>query len=191
MIILGGTFDPPHIGHLVAAECARHQFGEERVVFMPAGDPYRKSRDAGLDVTTVALRLEMLRLALETDGHFVIDEREARRSGSTYTVDTLRELADEGVRHPVVVFGADAVLDMPHWKEPEAIAAMCRIAVAPKLGVELARLPAGGVWLDMPVLDVSSTLIRERVRAGLPIRYLVPRPVEEFIRERGLYRQGD
>jgi nicotinate-nucleotide adenylyltransferase len=188
VIILGGTFDPPHIGHLVAAECARHQFGEATVTFMPAGDPYRKSRDAGRPVTAAAQRVEMLRLAIAGDEAFVIDEREARREGPTYTVDTLRELATEGIERPVVIFGSDAMLDMEHWKEPAAILAMARIAVARKAGVELPSLPAGAAWLDMPTLAISSTMIRERVARGEPIRYLVPDAVEAFIRERGLYR---
>ncbi|MDZ7729700.1 MAG: nicotinate-nucleotide adenylyltransferase [Dehalococcoidia bacterium] len=180
MIILGGTFDPPHLGHLVAAECARHQFGEDRVVFLPAGDPYRKSRDEGRDVTPAAMRLEMVRLAIAGNSAFHIDDREMRRDGPTYTVDTLRELAEEGVHRPVMIFGADAVEDMARWREPEAITELARIAVAPKAGTTLEALPAGGTWLDMPLLDISSTLIRERVAQGAPIRYLVPEAVERL-----------
>ena len=189
MIILGGTFDPPHLGHLVAAECARYQFDEEQVVFLPAGDPYRKSRDAGMEVTPADVRLEMLRLAIEDNLGFVVDEREVWRGGATYTVDTLRELRDEGVERPTLIFGADAVVDMANWREPEAIVEMARIAVAPKVEVSLtaAQLPPGAVWIDMPLLEISSTQIRERVRAGLPIRYLVPEGVEGVIEREGLW----
>ncbi len=189
MIVLGGTFDPPHLGHLVAAECARHQFGEARVVFLPAGDPYRKSRDQGLEVTPPGARLEMLRLAIEDNPAFTIDDREVRRAGATYTVDTLRELREEGVERPVFIFGADAVADMEKWREPGTIVELAQITVAPKAGVALAgdELPRGASHLDMPLVDISSTLIRERASAGKPIRYLVPAAVERYIATNGLY----
>lgn len=188
MIILGGTFDPPHLGHLVAAECARYQFGETSAVFLPAGDPYRKTRDEGRNVTPAEQRLAMLRLAIADNAGFSIDYREVRRDGPTYTVDTLRELADEGVPRPVMIFGADAVADMAHWREPDAIVELARIAVAPKDGVTLEALPPGGSWLEMPALEISSTMIRERVAEGAPIRYLVPDAVEGYIDEKRLYR---
>lgn len=190
LIILGGTFDPPHIGHLLAAEAARQQFGEATVVFMPAGDPYRKSQDAGRAVSTVEARMGMLELALADNADFTIDAREANRSGATYTIDTLRELAAEGVTRPVIIFGADAILDMANWKEPDAITRMSRIALAPKLGVEVLRLPVGAEWLDMPLVSVSSTLIRANVREGRSIRYMTTPAVEAFIGEHGLYRGG-
>lgn len=192
MIILGGTFDPPHIGHLVAAECARYQFGDSAVRFMPTGDPYRKSRDRGLPVSPSATRLEMVHLAVDDNPAFVVDELEVARPGATYTVDTLRYFHDEGYRRDnlVLVLGADAILDMDHWRDPADIVAMARIAVAPKVGVALLNdaLPPGAEWLDMPALDVSSTMLRDRVRQGAPIRYLVPPAVERFIEEQQLYR---
>lgn len=198
-IYVGGTFDPPHTGHLVAGMCALAQFGAERVTFLPAGDPYRKSGSTGNASEAVAdppsptdMRLEMLRLAIADNSAFDVDERETQREGATYTVDTLRELATEGVERPVLVFGADAVLDMAHWREPGEIARLAQIAVAPKFGVELSdeALPPGAVRLAMPVLQLSSTEIRRRVRAGEPIRYLVPPAVEEFVRIHELYRAG-
>lgn len=196
-IYVGGTFDPPHIGHLVAGMCALAQFGAERVTFLPAGDPYRKTGSTGKasehvddQPSPATTRLEMLRLAIADNPAFEIDDRETSREGATYTIDTLRELATEGIERPVFVFGADAVLDMAHWKEPAEIARLARIAVAPKLGVELptGSLPPGAEPLAMPVLQLSSTEIRRRVRAGEPIRYLVPPAVEEFVRIHELYR---
>lgn len=196
-VYVGGTFDPPHLGHLVAGMCALAQFGAERVTFLPAGDPYRKSGSTGRAAghiedrpSPAEVRLEMLRLAIADNPAFDIDDRETRREGATYTVDTLRELASEGVEHPVFVFGIDAVRDMAHWKEPAEIMRMARIAVAPKFGVELGEgeFPGGAVLLAMPVLQLSSTEIRRRVRAGEPIRYLVPPAVEEFVRIHELYR---
>lgn len=188
LIILGGTFDPPHLGHLLAAEAARQQFGESAVVFMPAGDPYRKSHDAGRAVSPVEIRTAMLELALRGKPDFTIDRREAQRSGATYTIDTLRELAAEGLTQPVIIFGADAILDMAHWKEPDEITRMSRIAIAPKVGVALSPLPRDAEWLDMPLVGISSTLIRSNVREGKSIRFMTPPAVEAYIREHGLYR---
>jgi len=158
---------------------------------MPAGDPYRKSRDAGRAVSPIATRLAMLELALADNSGCLIDMREANRPGATYTVDTLHELAGEGITQPVIVFGADAITDMPNWKDPDAIIRMSRIAVAPKFGVVLPELPRGSEWLDMPTIALSSTQIRERVREGRPIRYLVPDAVAAYIRDHGLYRNRD
>ena len=129
MVLLGGTFDPPHIGHLLAGECARWQFGARQVVFVPAGDPYRK---AGRPVSPAADRLAMTRLAILHNDAFVVDDREVRRPGPTYTVDTLREYHASGERDLVLVLGVDALADMPNWKEPAEMARLARIAVALK-----------------------------------------------------------
>lgn len=191
--ILGGTFDPPHIGHLFLAECARHQFRLARVLFMPAGDPYRKE---GRRVSAAAHRLEMTRLAIAGNPAFVLDDRECQRAGPTYTVDTLEELAAEGHRDLLLILGLDAVADMPRWKDAPRIAALARLAVALKGASpdELARLsreaglPHVPDVLDMPPLPLSSTLIRQRAASGLPIRYLVPDPVARYIATHSLYR---
>ncbi|GAB4336432.1 MAG: nicotinate-nucleotide adenylyltransferase [Dehalococcoidia bacterium] len=191
--ILGGTFDPPHFGHLFLAECARHQFGLARVLFMPAGDPYRKE---GRSVSAAAHRLEMTRLAIHGNPAFVLDDRECRREGPTYTVDTLEELAAEGHRDLLLLLGADAIADMPNWKDAPRIAVLARIAVALKDVTEdelerLSReagLPHTPTIVDMPPLAISSTLIRDRAGRGLPIRYLVPDPVARYIATHALYR---
>ncbi|MCK9518710.1 MAG: nicotinate-nucleotide adenylyltransferase [Dehalococcoidia bacterium] len=206
LIILGGTFDPPHIGHLVLGECARVQFGADRVVFLPAGDPWRKTGTVASpgspvpatearQVTPAAHRVAMTRLAVASNPHFTIDEREVRRAGPSFTVETLQELHAEGHRELVLALGADALADLPNWKEPERIAELATLAVAPKPGspVPAASAPAH-VVVDMPPLAINSTMIRARVAAGLPIRYLVPGDVERYIREHRLYertqRQG-
>ena len=191
--LLGGTFDPPHVGHLVLGECARVQFRLDRVCFMPAGDPWRK---AGSGVTAAAHRLAMTNLAIAGNPHFSLDEREIERIGPTYTVDTLRELHAEGMDDVILILGSDALADMPAWREPDVITALARLAVAPKgadegeqawlagqVGLERAPL-----IVDMPPLPVSSTLVRARIRAGEAVRYLVPEAVEAYIREHGLYR---
>ncbi len=191
--LLGGTFDPPHVGHLVLGECARAQLGLDRVYFMPAGDPWRK---AGRDVASATDRLAMTNLAIAGNPHFSLDEREVEHIGPTYTVDTLRELHGQGLDDIVLILGSDALADMPTWREPDVITALARLAVAPK-GMDEGQQAwlAAQVGVDtppalveMPPIPVSSTLVRERVREGRPIRYLVPETVEAYIRERGLYR---
>lgn len=192
--ILGGTFDPPHLGHLFLAECARHQFALERVLFMPAGDPYHKEARG---VSPAAHRIEMTRLAVEGNAAFALDDRECHRDGPTYTVDTLEELAAEGSRDLLLILGADAIADMPNWKDVPRMAALARIAVAPRERTEaelatLARragLPGIPAVIDMPPLAISSTLIRERAARGEPVRYLVPDAVDGYIRRHALYRQ--
>ena len=191
--VLGGTFDPPHLGHLVLGECARVQLGLERVYFMPAGDPWRK---AGSGVTSASHRLAMTHLAIADNPDFHLDEREVERIGPTYTVDTLRELHAQGMDDVVLILGSDALADMPAWREPDVITALARLAVAPKgadageqawLAAQLG-LDAPPSVVEMPPLPVSSTLVRERVREGMSIRYLVPATVEEYIEAHGLYR---
>lgn len=193
--VLGGTFDPPHIGHLVLAECVRWQFACERVLFVPAGDPYRKTgtdtaenRRAGVasprKVTRGVGRLEMVRLAIGGNSHFVADGREVARAGPSYTVDTLRELLAEGHEEIVLVLGSDAMADLPNWREPEEIRRLARIVVAEK---EPGAGTGGFEGVEMPLLRISSTVVRARVAAGQPIRYLVPEAVREYIEREGLY----
>jgi len=194
--VLGGTFDPPHIGHLVLAECARWQFACERVLLMPAGDPYRKTgtdtaenrraaAGATRRVTPGATRLAMARLAVAGNPHVIADAREVERPGPSYTVETLDELHREGHAAIVLVLGSDAVADLPNWREPERIARLARIVVAEK---EPGAGTGGFERVDMPLLRVSSTEVRGRVASGKPIRYLVPEAVREFIERERLYR---
>jgi nicotinate-nucleotide adenylyltransferase len=198
LILLGGTFDPPHIGHLVLGECARVQFGAERVVFLPAGDPWRKTRtvpspesrvpSGGVHrVSAAGHRLAMVRLATASNSHFLVDDREVRREGPSYTVETLDELHAEGHRELVLVLGTDALADLPNWREPARICELATLAVAAKPGSPPPADAPPHVVIDMPPLDISSTAIRVRAAAGKPIRYLVPEEVERYIREQGLY----
>lgn len=198
IVVLGGTFDPPHIGHLILAECVRAQFGAALVVFLPAGDPWRKSgsvagppRLTNRMITNPHLRLEMVRLAVADNPAFIADDREVRRAGPSYTVETLEELRREGYAPIILPLGADALGDLPNWKEPERIRHLAKIVAAPKAGAPLPEAARSLPVADMPLIEVSSTEIRARVAEGKPIRYLVPAGVEAFIRERGLYRAGD
>ena len=194
--VLGGTFDPPHVGHLILAEEARTRLQLEKVLFVPAGDPWRK---AGQEVTPAEHRLAMLRLLLAADPYFEVLPLEVERQGPSYTVDTLEALHQRygpGLEF-YFILGEDALHDLPNWKEPARIVSLAWLAVAPR--------PADGGWaradleaavpgvsqrivaLPMPIIDISSTALRERARAGLSLRYLVPLAVEEYIRRHGLY----
>lgn len=194
--ILGGTFDPPHTGHLVLGECVAAQFACD-VLFVPAGDPYRKTGTdtpenqraavAARTVTPGAVRLEMVELAIAGNPKFRADGREIRRDGPSYTVDTLRELRNEGHEEIILVLGSDALADMPNWREPEEIRRLARIVIAEK---EPGAGTGGFEHVEMPLLRISSTEIRRRVAEGQPIHYLVPGAVERFIAEHGLYLSG-
>lgn len=157
---------------------------------MPAGDPWRKRTGAVGErraLTPAPLRAGMVRLAVRGNRAFSVDDREVRRQGPSYTVDTLRELRAEGHGDLVLIVGSDALADMPNWKEAAAIPGLARVAVAMKAGAEI-ELPSWASAVEMPPLSVSSTFIRQRVAAALPVRYLVPEPVRRFIVREGLYR---
>ncbi len=183
LAILGGTFDPPHIGHLVLAESARIQFGAEKVLFIPAGEQWRKSDHS---VSTREDRLAMTSRAVASNSHFFVDDREVRRPGPTYTVDTLESLREEGYDNLFLILGSDAVADMPTWKQPERIRQLATIVVARK---DQATVEAGMRVVDMPNIGISSTDIRARVAAGKTIRYLTLAPVAAYIYEHGLYQR--
>jgi nicotinate-nucleotide adenylyltransferase len=182
LILLGGTFDPPHIGHLVLAQFAWQEFGGH-VLFVPAGDPWRK---AGTAVTAAEHRLAMTELATNHNPDFIVEAREVRREGPTYTVETLEALRGEGHGHIILVLGSDALTDMRNWKEPHRIRELATLAVAEREGNDVPQ-EDGLVTLRMPAIGVSSTDIRGRVAAGKSIRYLVPDPVRDYIRFNGLY----
>ncbi|MDP9237468.1 MAG: nicotinate-nucleotide adenylyltransferase [Chloroflexota bacterium] len=190
--VLGGTFDPVHLGHLVLAEQAREQLALDEVLFVPAGEPWRKS---GRAIAPAEHRLAMLKLALEGNDGFGISDIELRRSGPTYTADTLEALAGERLDDEFYfIIGADALADLPNWHEPERIVAHAVLAVAPRdvQEVNAAALSLPGMkarieLFSMPRIDLASTDIRARVAAGKSIRYLVPDGVEDYVREHELY----
>jgi nicotinate-nucleotide adenylyltransferase len=191
--ILGGTFDPVHHGHLVLAEHARDQLALDIVLFVPAGDPWRKS---GRAITPAEHRLAMLRLAVEGNEAFGISDIELRRAGPTYTADTLEQIAAERLDDAFwFILGADALADLPNWRDPERIVRHAMLAVAAREAQELnttqLNMPvlAGRITpFDCPRIDVSSSAVRDRVAAGSSVRYLVPEPVAAYIDEHGLYR---
>ncbi len=192
--LMGGTFDPIHYGHLILAEQAWEQLGLERVIFVTAADPPHKS---GQPIADARLRHEMVRMAVEGNAHFEASTLELDRGGVSYTIDTVRQIiADYGEGTRVyLLMGEDEAANLMSWREPHALAEMAIIVAASRpCSDALPAVPedfAGRiVRLRMPAVDISSTELRERVRSGKSIRYLIPECVEEFIREKGLYRNG-
>jgi nicotinate-nucleotide adenylyltransferase len=187
--VMGGTFDPIHIGHLIIAETARQQLKLDKVRFIPAGDPWRK---AGRDISPAQQRLGMVWVATQNNEAFEVDDCEIRREGPTYTSVTLTELRAALQAEDELFFlaGEDSLADLPHWKDPHAIFEAAYFVVAPREG----SLPDPGIVppdrlirLDMPYIGISSTRLREMARDGLSLRYQVPEAVEAYIRKQGLY----
>lgn len=187
--ILGGTFDPPHIAHLLAGEAAYRDLGLDVVDFVPAGAPWQKS---GRPVSVAEHRWQMTLLAVAGVEYFAADDREVRRPGWTYTADTLDSLpADDDV---TLILGADAALGLPSWNRVSEILQKAHIAVLPRPGVLREAVeeavPTGVTWLDAPSIAVSGTMIRERVASGRSVRFLVPEAVCDYLADHRLYQEG-
>jgi len=191
--VLGGSFDPPHLAHLAIASEAAHALRLERVLFVPAAAPPHKDL-AGC--SSAAVRLELTERAVDDDLRFTASGIEIER-GLTYTKDTLEALSERYPGHDVVfVMGSDSLLQLDTWHDPEELVGLCTLAVAPRPGdapeavaVAAARWGEGRVTvLDIAPLGISSSDVRARVAAGRPIRYLVPRQIEQRVHELGLYR---
>jgi len=187
--LLGGTFDPIHVAHLIMAEAALEDLSLDRVIFMPSAVPPHKP---GSGITAVAHRIEMVRRATADNPRFEVSELEASRPAPSYTIDTVRELEstlDGGRLH--FIMGADSLTQFFSWKDPLALLSSCEFAVAPRPGVELGeadpRILERARILSAPAIDLSSSDIRERVRQGRTIRYLVPPEVSAYIAEKKLY----
>jgi nicotinate-nucleotide adenylyltransferase len=193
--ILGGAFNPPHTGHLVCAQEAFVQLELDRVLFVPVGQaPHRAlESDPGAEA-----RLEMVEQAIAGDERFASSRIELDRDGPSYTSDTLRQLRKDGPDDELfLILGGDQAATLPRWHEPERVLALATVAVAERvswnrnaIGIKIGRLKGSERvrYLDMPLMQVSSTVIRRRVAAGHPIRYLVPEGVESYIAANELYR---
>jgi len=182
--ILGGTFDPPHWAHLVAGEAAFRELGLDVVTFIPAGSPWQKAEG---EVSTASHRWTMTSMAVEGVGYFDADDREVRRDGWTYTVDTLAEFADDDV---ALILGADAAAGLRSWHRVEEFIDRVGVAVMPRPGTDRAAVEATGArvrWLDVPELAISGTMLRERRAGGRSIRFFVREEVYAYIEEHGLY----
>lgn len=195
--ILGGTFNPPHVGHLLCAQEAYDRLGLDRVVLMPVHTPPHKEMwgDPGADE-----RVALCRAAVAGDERFAVSTVEADHPGPSYTAATLRRIHAESPQDRLTfIVGGDMAASLPTWREPEEVLRLARLAVAERAGATRADIderlrPLGGAdrvtFFDLPRVDVSSTDVRRRVSEGRPIRWLVPDAVAERIAARGLYRTG-
>jgi len=182
--VLGGSFDPVHDGHLALGEAALKQLSLDKILFMPAGQQWRK---AGRDVAPPEDRLEMIRLAIGGNPKFEVSTMEVEREGPTYTIDTLKALRAElsGVEIFFIV-GADALADMPNWREPERIFELATVCVVAR--ADEAVTDDRVTRIEMPEVEVSSSELRERVKKGRSVADLVPEAVERYLEEHKLYR---
>jgi nicotinate-nucleotide adenylyltransferase len=185
--VMGGTFDPIHIGHLAAANEVYHHFRLDELLFVPTGQPWQKSHRA---VSDAEHRYRMALLATDRSP-FRVSRVDIDREGPTYTVDTLRDIHHEyGPADLYFVVGADALAGLPTWREPETLLSLAHMVGVTRPGHEMGvTLPPESVTaLEIPALEISSTQCRDRVARGLPIDYLVPAAVAEYIGKHVLYR---
>jgi nicotinate-nucleotide adenylyltransferase len=194
--LLGGTFNPPHVGHLVCAVQAAAQLELDRVLLVPVHEPPHKGVESDPGVVH---RVELCRRAVAGEELLDVSLVDAEVPGPSFTVGTLRRLHERSPGDQLTfIVGGDMALSLPAWREPEAILDLAELGVAEREGVRrtdvlerLSGFPADRVrFFDMPRLDVSSSLIRCLVATGRPIRHLVPDAVERYIVEAGLYRTG-
>jgi len=194
--ILGGTFDPVHIGHLIIAEEVRFCLKLDQVLFIPAGQPWLKTNRV---ISEARHRAAMIRLAIASNPYFKLSTLEIDRPGPSYMVDTIRtlqvQLGSDG--RFFLVTGWDSLNELPLWKEPNKIVSMCQLVAVPRLNhpkpdlesldSTIPGLARNTIMLDILTVGISSSEIRMRVAQGASIRYLVPQQVEKYIVENGLY----
>ena len=195
--VMGGTFDPVHLGHLLIAEEARLELDLERIIFIPAGQPWLRADER---LSPAADRLRMVELAVASNPYFQACSSEVDRGGTTYTVDTLEEMVECLDEHARIFFivGADALAEFHRWKEPERILELCELAVVSRPGHEdfdrndwedrFSEWASKVNVLRSPQIGISGSDIRGRAARGESLRYMVPEPVAEYIREHNLYQ---
>jgi len=187
--IFGGTFDPPHIGHLLVAQTVCEAENFDKILFMPANKPPHKK-----NISEVEDRLAMLNIAIEGNPNFEISDMEIKRGGVSYTIDTLKSMKSSILKEDDDLFyliGSDSLLELSNWKEPMEILKNCNIVVAIRPGFRPSDIPA---WIlhriqfaNIPRFEISSSNIRTRWRENKTIRYLVTLPVWEYINQNRLY----
>ncbi len=197
--VLGGTFDPIHLGHLIVAEEARARLNLTQTLFVPAGQPWLKTNNV---ISPAEHRVEMIRLAIADKPYFKLSTMEIERPGPTYTVDTIAAL--KGQLGPgaelYFILGWDNLIQLPQWREPSRLIKMCHLVAVPRVGYptpDLTSLEAAipglsqsVTLLDKPWIDINASVIRQRVAHGLSISHLVPEPVERYIKKHRLYVTG-
>ena len=197
--IMGGTFDPIHDGHLAAAEAARVEFGLCKVIFMPAGNPPHKQSQK---ISDAEHRYRMTALATSSNSGFEVSRLEVDKAGITYTFDTMEELRSIYGEAPEIYFitGADAVLELLTWYKIGELLTLCKFIAVTRPGFDIWKLEqkiaeisskydGEIICLEVPLLEISSTDIRERIKNGKPVKYLLPEEVEAYIHKNGLYKE--
>jgi nicotinate-nucleotide adenylyltransferase len=183
--ILGGTFDPIHIGHLIAASAVQEQLNLDTVVFMPAGEPWQK-RDRA--TSPAQQRLEMVALAIKDDARFQVSDIEIKRPGPTFAIDTVRNWLEVNPQDDLFwIVGSDALAGIPTWHEWEAFVSQVSIVAVNRIGHD-DSVPFEFRSVDMPEVRISATQLRDRFAHGLDTRYLMPQVVSEYISKHGLYQ---
>jgi nicotinate-nucleotide adenylyltransferase len=194
--VLGGTFDPIHMGHLIIAEEVRARLDLAEVLFVPAGQPWLKANNI---ISPAEHRVEMVRLAITKEPSFKLSTMEIERAGPSYTVDTIAELSRQiGAGDKLFfILGWDNLIQLPRWHEPSRLVRLCCLVPLRRVGYpspDLDSLEAAVpglsqsiIMLDTPQIEISSSEIRDRVARGLSIHHLVPEPVERYIKEHRLY----
>ncbi len=184
--VLGGTFNPVHIGHLILAEEAREKLGLDRVILIPTALPPHKD-DAG--IAPAQERLKMLKMAIRGNRHLAVSDMEIRRRGRSYTIDTLRELKRRFMRDEIYfIIGSDLLKYLNEWKDLEQVLKMVKFVAATRPGYPLEQIPENIETMAIRAVDVSGFEVRERVRSNKTFRYLVPEAVFDYINKSRLYR---
>ena len=194
--MLGGTFDPVHLGHIMVAEEVRESLELTEIILVPAGQPLLKP---ARPITPAEHRLQMLRLAIADRSHFRVSAMEIERPGPSYTVDTIAVLRSQsGIEDEhFFILGWDILVQLPEWREPRRLIKMCCLVAVPRphcqrpdlkaLEASIPGISKRVVLLEKPLIDISASAIRERAARGLSLRHLVPSPVAEYIRQHKLY----
>ena len=197
--VLGGTFDPIHMGHLIVAEEAKVRLKLAEVLFVPAGLPWLRVNSP---LSVAEHRVQMVRLAIGDKPYFKLSTTEIERAGPSYTVDTIAELKGQlGAEDELFfILGWDCLAELPKWREPSRLIAMCRLVAVPRVGspapdlnsleASIPGLVERVILLDKPRVDISASEIRDRVARGLSIEHLVPEPIARYIGEQGLYTKA-
>ncbi|MEK6190193.1 MAG: nicotinate-nucleotide adenylyltransferase [Carnobacterium alterfunditum] len=185
--ILGGTFNPPHIGHLIIADQVRHQLGLEKIYFMPSANPPHQDEKKAIDAKH---RLHMVELAIEDNTFFDVEKSEIDRGGKSYTYDTLVKLKEE---HPdteyYFIIGGDMVEYLPKWYKIEDLSQLVEFVGVDRPGYPIIT-PYSIIWVDVPSMDISSSSLRENLKMNCPVNYLIPEKTLNYIRQEGLYQDG-
>ncbi|MCK4262128.1 nicotinate-nucleotide adenylyltransferase [bacterium] len=191
--ILGGTFNPVHCGHLVAADEVREKLALEKVIFVPSASPPHKNHP---DIAPPEDRYQMTILATQSNPFFSASDLELQRPGKSYSIETVKKFLNIYGKDTKLYFitGTDAILEIFTWKDREELLKLCQFIVATRPGFDAGKIERTILkqvhLLKIPGLDISSTDIRSRIREGRTIKYLLPEKVEEYIYEHGLYRTG-